>query len=385
MTKRAAALISYLEKANHEMLDFLHRLVEIETPSTCVENQDVAFTLLEGELTRIGYACRRIPGSTSGGQLYAEPTHAGSTSSRQLLLGHCDTVWPLGTLKTMPFRIEGNIARGPGIYDMKAGLTQTIFALRALQALEMHPTVAPIVFVTSDEELGSEDSRETIERLAREVERVWVVEPSFGDQGHLKTARKGVGTFTFAVKGRAAHAGIEPEKGVSAVLAMAGLIQDLEALSEFGAGISVTVGLVSGGTAVNVVPAEASATVDVRIPTVAAAERIEAAIRALRPKHPEARLEIGGGLERPPLEPTPANRALWNKARELGSDLGLDLGEAATGGGSDGNFTSIHTATLDGLGAVGGGAHALDEFIYVDRLAERTALLALLLAEPSLG
>lgn len=384
ITKRAADLLSYLEEVNQEMIEFLRRLVEIETPSSDPESQEAAFALLEAEISRIGYSCRHIPGTTSGGQFYAEPANSDSACGRQLLLGHVDTVWPMGTLKTMPFSIEGNVARGPGIYDMKAGLTQTVFALRALRALGVEPGVVPLVLVSSDEELGSEDSRETIEQIAREVERVWVVEPSFGDKGDLKTARKGVGTFTFEVTGRAAHAGIEPEKGVSAVLAMASLIQELESLSDFKAGISVTVGLVSGGTAVNVVPAAASATVDVRIPTLADAQRIDKAIRSLRPKHPEANLEIGGGLERPPLERTAANRTLWNLAQRLGCELGLELGESATGGGSDGNFTSIHTGTLDGLGAVGGGAHALHEFIYLDRLAERTALLALLLAEPSL-
>ncbi|MCA9941084.1 MAG: M20 family metallopeptidase, partial [Anaerolineales bacterium] len=302
---------------------------------------------------------------------------------RQLLLGHSDTVWDVGTLQTMPCVIEDGKMRGPGVYDMKAGLAQMIFALRALRDLRLTPAVAPLVFVNSDEEIGSFESGSHIARLARQVARVLVLEPSLEPGGKLKTARKGVGDFVITVHGRAAHAGLEPEKGISAILEMARLIPQLDAMNDWERGVSVNVGLLSGGVRSNVIAPISQATVDVRIPTQADAERVTAKIRGLCPSRAGISLDIEGGINRMPLERTPRNRQLWHLARDLGRLLGLQLEQGAAGGGSDGNITSPYTATLDGLGAVGDGAHATHEFVYLDKMVERAALLALLiLTEP---
>jgi glutamate carboxypeptidase len=284
----------------------------------------------------------------------------------------------------MPVRLEDGMLRGPGVYDMKAGLTQIVFALRALHALAIEPQVAPVVFVNSDEEIGSIESAEHIHRLAPQMNRAFVLEPSLGLSGKLKTARKGVGRFQITVHGRAAHAGLDPEKGVSAILELSHVIQKLFALNDSGRGISVNVGIIEGGTRSNVIAAESQAIVDVRVPTQADADEIEVAIRALQPETPGTHLEISGSMGRPPLERTPGNRALWRLAQEAARAIDLPLDEGVAGGGSDGNYTSLYTATLDGLGAVGDGAHADHEFIFVDSLVERAALLAALLTAPPL-
>ena len=300
----------------------------------------------------------------------------------QLLLGHCDTVWPPGTLKKMPVDFEDDVVKGPGVYDMKGGLAQMVFALRALHDLDLEPTVAPVVFVNSDEEVGSPDSTRHIRRLARVAQRAFVMEPSLGPSGKLKTARKGVGRFTVVVEGKPAHAGLDPEGGASAILELSYLIQALFALNEPARGITVNVGTVDGGLSPNVVAPEGRAVVDVRVPTRQDARRVQQSILDLEPVTPGVKLRIEGAIGRPPMEPTPRNRRLWKTARRLGADLGVDLEEAVAGGASDGNTTSLFTATLDGLGAVGDGAHARHEFVFADKLVERCALLALLLMEP---
>ncbi len=272
--------------------------------------------------------------------------------------------------------------RGPGVYDMKAGLTQMIFALKTIQALGLETAVTPICFINADEEIGSPESTPHIEALAQEVSRVFVLEPALGKEGRLKTARKGVANYKMTTHGRAAHAGLDPEKGISAILEMSHVIQKLFALNEPESGVSVNVGIVEGGMRTNVIASDCTAWVDVRLPTQADADRIHTAVTALQPEIPGTTLEISGGLERAPLERTPANRALWASAQEMGRLLGLDLDEGRAGGGSDGNTTSQYTATLDGLGCVGDGAHARHEFIYLDKLVERTALLTLLLLTP---
>jgi glutamate carboxypeptidase len=304
--------------------------------------------------------------------------------SAQLLLGHCDTVWPLGTLQEMPLQMEEGVMRGPGVYDMKAGLVQMLYALQALHTLHLEPSVTPLVFINSDEEIGSSESTPHIRRLARLVERAFVCEPSLGLEGKLKTARKGVGRFTVVVKGKAAHAGLNPESGASAILELSYVIQKLFALNDPNKGITVNVGVIDGGLRPNVVAPESRAMVDVRVPTRNDARWIEESILSLQPVSPEITLEISGGMRRPPMEPTSRNQALWDMAKHLGRELNLDLAAAAVGGASDGNTTSLYTATLDGLGAVGDGAHARHEFIYCDKMVERGALLALLLMAPSM-
>jgi glutamate carboxypeptidase len=265
---------------------------------------------------------------------------------------------------------------------MKGGLVQALFALRALRELRLEPPAVPLLFVNSDEEIGSGESTRWVRLLARGVRRVFVLEPSLGPEGKLKTGRKGVGQFVVTVRGRAAHAGLEPERGASAVLELSHVIQRLHALADPARGIAVNVGVVSGGLRGNVVPPEARAEVDVRVLWEEDTPALEAAIRGLAPTLPGTRLEVTGAIDRPPLIATPANLALWRTAEAAARRLGLPLGHGTAGGASDGNTTSRTTATLDGLGAVGGGAHSVDEHVDLARMPERAALLALLLLAP---
>lgn len=286
----------------------------------------------------------------------------------------------------MPVRVEGDLVLGPGVYDMKSGLVQLVFALRALRDLGLTPAVEPVVFVNSDEEIGSPTSTRYIRRLAQAatVERTFVMEPSLGPAGRLKTARKGVGRFTVAVEGRAAHAGLDPQGGASAILELSYIIQELFALNDPARGTSVNVGRVGGGLSPNVIAPACSAEVDVRVATLEDARRVEREILALAPVTPGIKLRIEGRMGRPPMERTPKNRALWDRARRAGARLGLELEEATAGGASDGNTTSLYTATLDGLGGVGDGAHARHESVRASALPERAALLAALILDPPL-
>jgi glutamate carboxypeptidase len=282
----------------------------------------------------------------------------------------------------MPVRSEGGRLFGPGVFDMKGGLVQAVFALRALRDAGVEPELAPVLMISCDEEIGSRDSGRHIARLARGAARAFVLEPAFGRDGALKTRRKAVGAFTVTITGRAAHAGIDPESGVSAILELSHQVQRLFALNDPERGVTVNVGTIDGGLRSNVIAPEARADLDVRVPTAADAVRLEAAIRGLTPHLPGVTLRVEGGFGRPALEATPRNRRLWERARRHAASLGIDLREAAVGGASDGNTTSLHTATLDGLGAVGDGAHASHEQVVVAAMPERAALLALLLLEP---
>ena len=381
----AQQLLAYLQGEQAEMIAFLEALARAESPSTEPSTQAAVQVMLRERLEAVGFVVELIPGEKSGGHLYARPAASRERGPRQLLLGHTDTVWPRGTLADMPVAVEGDRIAGPGVYDMKAGLVQMVFALRALDALGLKPTVAPELFLNSDEEVGSGESTPHIRRLAAEAERVFVLEPSLGTAGKLKTARKGVGYFRIHLQGKAAHAGLAPEEGRSAILALAHVIQQLDALNDPAAGITVNVGTVAGGLRANVVAAGARAEVDVRVPDQAGAERVTAALEKLNVKTPGVTLTVTGAIDRPPLERTARNRALWRLARSLGRQLGVELEEGSAGGGSDGNTASQYAATLDGLGAVGDGAHAAHEFVFIESLAERAALLALLLLSPSLG
>jgi len=381
----ARRVSEYLREHQQALVEFLQRLALAESPSTEPEAQEEVLGIISKALAESGFTVRRIQGQRSGGHLYARPGARKRHAPVQLLLGHCDTVWPLGTLEEMPVEVRDGVVSGPGVYDMKGGLAQMAFALRALQDLDLKPSVTPVVFVNSDEEVGSRESTRHIRRLSCVAERAFVMEPSLGPSGRLKTARKGVGRFSVIVKGEAAHAGLSPEEGSSAILELSYLIQALFALNDPARGTTVNVGTIDGGFSPNVVAPESKALVDVRVPTREDASRVEESILGLKPVTPGVTLRIEGGMGRPPMERTPRNRRLWETARRLGAELGLDLGEAMAGGASDGNTTSLFTATLDGLGAVGDGAHARHEFVYVDRMAERCALLALLLMEPQLA
>jgi glutamate carboxypeptidase len=380
MAAIAQEVLGYLREQRQVLVGFLERLALAESPSTEPGAQNEVLDILSEALIEIGYAVWRLPGCWSGGHIYARPE--GQRAPAQLLLGHCDTVWPLGTLHEIPVEVRDDVVKGPGVYDMKGGLAQMVFALRAMRDLGLRLTVTPIVFVNSDEEVGSKESTRHIRRLARAVERAFVMEPSLGPSGKLKTARKGVGRYEITVTGEAAHAGLDPEEGASAILELSYLIQALFAINDPARGTTVNVGTIDGGLGPNVIAPESSATVDVRVPTQEDALHVEETILGLKPVTPGVTLRVEGGLGRPPMERTSRNKRLWETARELGNELGLDLREGMAGGGSDGSTTSLFTATLDGLGAVGDGAHSTHEFVYTDRMVERCALLALLLMEP---
>lgn len=380
-----ADIQSFLGEQKSAMAALLSDLVTIESPSNDAASQQPILQRLKGEFESLNCKVRLIPGNNSGGHLFCRAGARAITPCSQLMLGHCDTVWPLGTLNTMPLQTEGGMMRGPGIYDMKAGLVEMIFALKTLHQLQLQPEVMPVVFINSDEEIGSRESTRYVRRLAKIVDRVLVLEPSLGPTGKLKTARKGVGRFTIQVYGKAAHAGLDPGAGASAILELSHVIQKLFALNDPENGVSVNVGVIDGGTRANVIAPESNAVIDVRVETQADGQRIENIIHSLQPEDPSVTLNVEGQIGRPPMEHTPANRQLWNIATELADVLNIDLEQGTAGGGSDGNTTSLYTATLDGLGAVGDGAHAAHEFIYIDQLPKRCALLTTLLLAPPLG
>jgi glutamate carboxypeptidase len=375
-------VLSWLRERQDEMRDLLVRLALVETPSLDRASQRDAFAILAREMERDGFSVRPVRGLDVGDHLYARPERRVKGAPFQILSGHMDTVWPHGTLREMPVRQEGDVLHGPGVFDMKGGLVQIVFALRALAELGIEPPATPVVLVVTDEEIGSVESRRILGFLARGAARAFILEPGFGPEGLLKTERKGVGSFTVTVLGRAAHAGLEPQAGVSAILELTHQVQRLFALNDHARGVTVNVGTIDGGLRPNVIAPLASAIVDVRVPSLDAARELERAIRGLGPVDPDTSVEVEGGFGRLPMEATARNRALYRRATEVAADLGIAIGETAVGGGSDGNITSLHTATLDGLGPVGGGAHRLDEHVVISRMPERAALLALLLAAP---
>lgn len=376
-----ARLLEALRRRTDEMTDFIAELVRLESPTDDPAAQAPVQELLATALADLGLRVRRIPGRRTGGALLARPRAAGPPF--QLLVGHSDTVWPHGTLAAMPVVVEEGTLRGPGAFDAKAGLAAIVFALRAVAELDAEPAVAPVVLVNADEEQGSPESTRTIERLARRAARALVTEPALGLDGRLKTARKGAGVFEVRIGGRGAHGGLEPEAGASAIVELSHVVQALHDLNDPARGVTVNVGLVEGGVRPNVVAPESRAVVDVRIARPEDAPGVERAIRSLRPVTPGTSIRVEGSIDRPPLERTPRNRALWETAREVGRAMGLELEEGLAGGVSDGNTTSLHTATLDGLGAVGDGAHAAHEFVDLARTVERVALLAALVLLPA--
>lgn len=366
------------------MVAFLRELITAESPSSDPASHVVIRDRLRCELNRLQFRTRVISGTRSGGQLFGRPALRTRGAPRQLIVGHFDTVWPVGTLEKMPFVYDGRYVRGPGVFDMKGGLAQLVFALRAIARLKLSIGVVPLVLLNSDEEVGSRESSRLIRILARRANRALVLEPALGPEGAIKTARKGVGQYTITIRGKAAHAGLDPERGISAILELSYVIQQLFGLNDPDRGLTVNVGTIDGGLRPNVVAPQSRAVVDVRVASTDDVDRIDAAIRGLCPQTPGIELDIEGGMGRPPLESTPRNRALWQLAAQLGAEIGISLTEGRAGGGSDGSTTSLYTATLDGLGPVGDGAHAEHEHLDIDRTIERTALLALLLLAPPL-
>jgi glutamate carboxypeptidase len=377
------SVLTWLGGRQDEMAELLDRLVLAESPSLVPGSERSALDLLRSELESAAFVTRRLRGDGTGDHLMARPSTRRRRARFQLISGHVDTVWPLGSIQAMPPQRDNGHYFGPGAYDMKGGLVQLIFALRALHALGLSPPLTPVIFLNSDEEIGSVDSRRHIRRLARGAVRALVLEPPASPGGALKTGRKGVSRFEVVVTGRAAHAGTSPEQGVSAILELSHLVQRLFALSDPRAGVTVNVGAIDGGLGANVIAPEASALVDVRAPTKAAAASIAQAIHSLKPTRPGTFLTVHSEPGRPPMPSTLRNRTLFKRAQRLAAELGLHIEESPlVGGASDANLTSELTATLDGLGAVGDGAHARDEHVVVSALPERAALLALLLLEP---
>lgn len=365
-----------------QFLSLLEALCRQESPSLDPGRQQAVHAVLAANLDALGFEVHELPGPRSGGHLYARPRRRQRRAPAQLLLGHYDTVWPAGTLASMPFAVDGDRARGPGVYDMKGGLAQIVVALATLRGLGLEPTVTPVVLVNADEEVGSRESGRHVRRLARAACRAFVLEPSLGIEGRLKTERKGVARYTVVVHGRAAHAGLDPTAGASAILELSHVIQALFALNDPPRGITVNVGTIDGGLRPNVVAPESRAVVDVRTRTLADATAVDGAIRALVAVTPGTSITVDGGLGRPPLEATPRNQALFAAARRLATGIDLPLDGGLAGGGSDGSTTSLYTATLDGLGPVGDGAHATHEYLEIGPTLERAALLALLLLAP---
>jgi len=300
---------------------------------------------------------------------------------RILVLGHSDTVWPLGTLASMPFRQRDGRLWGPGVLDMKAGIAFFLYAMRILRDLDVAVGHQVVLQINSDEEVGSESSRPLTEHNARHSKAVLVLEPATGLDGRLKTARKGIGDYTVTVRGKASHSGLNFTGGVNAILELARQIGRIASFTDLRRGITVNPGVVAGGTRPNVVAAEAAVQMDMRVLRLKDAAAIDRKLRGLRPVDKRCTIEVQGGLNRPPLERSPAVVRLFRQAQKLAYEMGVELEESLSGGGSDGNFTAaLGIPTLDGLGAVGEGAHALDESILVDRIADRTALLAKLVA-----
>src|ERR1041385_3126994 len=382
-SQSALAHLAFCQQHEGEMLSLLRKMVEIESPSDDKAAVDRMGEFLAEAFDRLGGKVTFYPEKEAGNNLKAEfpggassGTSDGASGKPVLLLGHFDTVWPMGTLAKMPFRMEAGRAFGPGVYDMKAGIAMMMFALRALkESGAVHRPVT--VLLDTDEEVGSSTGRPIIEATAKDCEAVLVLEPSQGPQGHLKTSRKGVGDITIRVRGRASHSGVDFEKGRSAVVELARQLLEIVKFTDLSRGITVNPGVIQGGTRSNVIAAEAWAEVDLRIARAADAAELEKKFAALKPFDPDCSIELSGGINRPPMERTEGTVRLFNLAREIAGAIGWKVEQSSTGGGSDGNFTSaLGIPTLDGLGALGEGAHASNESVVIQELAQRTALLA---------
>lgn len=371
-------LLSTCESGLRDYMRILRQAVEMESPTNSKPHLDKVANFFAGEFRRSHGNVRILPHPKAGSAVLAEFWGSARRRKPILLLGHVDTVWDVGTLARLPFRVSRGRAFGPGILDMKSGIVCGLWAVRALRALGVTPASAVRFFLNSDEEMSSVAFRREILEEARRARAVLVLEPAAAG-GALKTARKGVGEFRITAHGRAAHAGINPAAGVNAISELARQLLKIEAMAQPARGLTLNAGVIQGGTRSNVVPERACAAVDVRIPRTKDQEMIERKVYGLRPIDPAARLEISGGINRPPMERSAA-AALFRRAKVLGLELGMRIEEASTGGGSDGNFTAaLGIPTLDGLGGVGDGAHALNEHVIVRELPRRAALLAALI------
>jgi glutamate carboxypeptidase len=370
-------VLDYLHGRQGDMSQTLEQLVMLDSPSSEREAVNSVADFLAQAFGALDADVERLPQPAFGDHLRVT---WGQGDRQVLLLGHMDTVWPVGETQRRPFRVSDGTATGPGIFDMKGGLVVGLYAVAGLRDLELAPAHRLVFLFNSDEEVGSPSSRPLIEQEARRSDAVLVLEPS--REGALVIWRKGVGRFELEIQGLASHAGAAHDRGVSAVEELAHQILRLEAMTDYGRGTTVNVGVVEGGSKVNVRPASAWAAVDLRITTAEEGRRMTEAILGLKPANPKAALVISGGLNRPPWESSTKGQALFERAQRVGRSLGLDLWPAGTGGGSDGNFTAaLGVPTLDGLGVVGDHAHALTEWVDLASLPVRAALLAELLLD----
>jgi glutamate carboxypeptidase len=370
-------LLIWARKNQPSLIRFIRALVECESPTDSPEAVSRCAELLADSLRDIADG-RTVPGKGVGRTYVCEFRLPGKkTGGRILALGHSDTVWPMGSLHAMKFRQRDGRLWGPGVLDMKTGLAIFAFAMRGLRELNIPVAHEVRLLVNPDEEIGSPVSRATTEALAKGCRAVLVLEPGTGLEGKAKTARKGIGGYRVSVRGVAAHSGVDFEKGASAVVELSRQIERISRFTDLKRGITVNPGLISGGTRPNVIAGQAETHVDVRVPRARDAVALDKKFRALRPFDKRCSLEVTGGLNRPPMERSKGTAELFRLARGFATELGIALEESSTGGGSDGNFTAaLGVPTLDGIGAVGEGAHAAHESVLVDRLADRVALLA---------
>jgi glutamate carboxypeptidase len=378
----ASALGEYFKGREGDVLSFVRELVEIESPSGDLEGNAAVVSLLAEAARGLGIETEvTLESDATYGAHLSIRAFGGDDGDAPatLILGHTDTVHPRGSIAARPWREEDGRVYAPGIFDMKANCALALESLRACATLKLRPANPVVILLTCDEEVGSHSGRALVEAAARRAGHVLVFEPS-APGGCAKTARKGTSTYTVRAQGRAAHAGLDPEKGASAVLEIARQIERLHTLGDAGRGVTVNAGVVSGGTRSNVVAAEAQTEVDVRFSTMDDALRMEESILNLRPFDERVKISVEGGINRPPLERSEAVVSLYEHARRIASALDFELGETSVGGASDGNFAAAVGATvLDGLGIAGDGAHAAHEHIYRDDIARRGALLAGLL------
>jgi glutamate carboxypeptidase len=373
--------LRYFAEHQHGIVNTIRELVEIESPSDSKQAVDRIAAFLAQKFEALGGRTQLHRSNDFGDSLQID--FAGSSQSELagrkpvLLLGHYDTVYPLGTLAQMPCKIDNGRLRGPGVLDMKSGIALMLHTIKGLQAWHGALPRPVTVFLVSDEEVGSHSSRKITEALAKESAGVLVLEPAAGLRGAVKTARKGVGEYALHVKGIAAHAGLDPGKGHSAILELARQIAVIAKMNNLRQGVSVNPGVIQGGTRSNVIAAEASAVIDVRIKSAKQASGLNRKLRSLKPFDKHCKLEVAGNINRLPMERTAGVAALYKKAHDIASHIGWKLEEAAVGGGSDGNFTAgMGIPTLDGMGGVGDGAHAVHEFIVISELPRRALLLA---------
>lgn len=377
--EEAERVLQAVRRREPQLIERIGELVAVESPSNSKAGVDQAQSLFAAWAAAAGGKVRRYRHKDFGDSVSVTFRPKQSREPAIMLLGHLDTVWELGTLARMPWRVTRDRISGPGVLDMKAGVVMALTAIESLSELGL--LKRPVTFLLhGDEEVGSPASRSLTEELARKVESVYVLEPAQGESGAYKTARKAVGLYRLSVTGKAAHSGVDFEQGQSAILELARQIQVLQEHTDLARGITVNPGVIGGGTGSNVIAAEAWMEIDVRVARMRDVAKVDRSLRAMKPVNKACKVTVSGGMNRPPMERTPGTVSLFRRAQQMAELLRIPLDEAATGGGSDGNFTSaLGIPTLDGMGAVGAGAHAAHEHIVRKHLVPRTALLAAML------